>query len=133
MGCQCSQNVDENGNEIVNIERTSSLSATKQNPQIGSQDLDSARANSGRVQAAKPSAPASARSNVYFVCDKPAAGSVVEVSRAAGSNGARQVQRRGQLDGGEDWVSIQVAGDLFQMRGGGNANECRWIRAATLN
>ena len=49
MGCQCSQNVDENGNEIVNIERTSSLSATKQNPQIGSQDLDSARANSGRV------------------------------------------------------------------------------------
>ena len=43
------------------------------------------------------------------------------------------MQRRGQLDGGEDWVSIQVAGDLFQMRGGGNENSCRWIRAASLS
>ena len=88
MGCQCSQNVDENGNEIVNIERSSNLSASKQHPQIGSAELESARgASSGRVKAA-PAIQASSRSNVYLVCDKPA-GSVIEISRAAGSNGAR--------------------------------------------
>ena len=48
MGCQCSQNVDENGNEIVNIERSQSASANKQTPQIGSSELDSSRMRSGR-------------------------------------------------------------------------------------
>ena len=82
MGCECAKGVDENDNQIVNIERTSQLSASKQHPQVSAVELDSEIAKSGRGSFT----PASARSNVYFVCDKPD-GTVVEVSRAAGNNG----------------------------------------------
>ena len=65
MGCQCSQNVDEHGNEIVSIDRTSHMSAQKA-PQIGSGDLDSARKRSGRDFS--PVKAASAISSKFNVC-----------------------------------------------------------------
>ena len=63
---------------------------------------------------------------VRFCCDKPP-GSIIEVSRTAEANGKRTYQSLGST-GEEEWVCAQVGDSIFQMRGDGSSNACRWVR-----
>ena len=100
MGCQCSQNADDQGNEVVALDRKATTK-TLETPTIREGTIigDSARTKS------PIKTPPVSKYDCCFLCHKPD-GQVVQVSRSLNYSGKRNISKLGTLAGGGGWTGV---------------------------